>query len=165
MGVGLPPAPARAQEAPAALVIEAINLTASAEGRAQESDRDSAPSRPGDVIEYQLLFTNTGTSEVRDVVLDDPIPAGLVYLGGSAGSDWTDVRIEFSIDDGVTYSTSPEIEVEVAGVVERRPAPPEHYTHIRWTMLGTVASGSQVRAHFQAQIAPRNNDAVGRRYP
>jgi len=146
-------APVGAQENPEALRVVAVNLTAQEEGRRPEEGSDAPFSRPGDVIEYQLSFTNTNPGPVRDVVFDDPIPPGLVYVVGSAGAEREGVVVEFSIDGGDTYDPSPEIEVEEGGRTVRRPAPPEQYTHIRWTVQGTVAAGVEVRALFRARVA------------
>jgi hypothetical protein len=51
------------------------------------------------------------------------------------------------------------IEVEVHGKRVPRPAPPETYTHIRWTVRGSVLPDATVRAEFRAHLpapdAPR----------
>jgi uncharacterized repeat protein (TIGR01451 family) len=146
-------APVDAQENPEALRIVALNLTAQDEGRTPEEGADAPVSRPGDVIEYRLSFTNTATGLIRDVVFDDPIPPGLVFVVGSAGAEREGVVVEFSIDGGSTYHSSPEIEVEEGGRTVRRPAPPERYTHVRWTVQGSVAAGEEVRALFRARVA------------
>jgi hypothetical protein len=80
------------------------------------------------------------------------VPAGLRYVAGSARADRPNVLIEFSIDSGRTYSARPEIEDVVNGQKVRRPAPPERYTHVRWTDRGWVRSKSQVAAEFTVQL-------------
>ena len=88
----LPAHPASAQIAePRALTIEASNITARADGRADNPD---AASVPGDVIEYRLTFTNHQDGPVTDVVLNDPIPAGLVFVPGSVTGSRADLVIE-----------------------------------------------------------------------
>jgi len=145
--------PVAAQETATGLRIVALNLTAQEEGRATPEGADAPASRPGDLIEYRLSFTNTREGAVGNVVFDDPIPVGLVYVEGSAGAEPENVVVEFSIDGGDSYTANPEIEVEEAGERVRRPAPAEAYTHVRWTVQGTLAPGEEVRAVFRVRVS------------
>ena len=146
------PTAAVGQEQPGPLQVVAVNLTAQQQGRSTEAGADAPVSRPGDVIEYRLSFSNNTQGPVRDVVFDDPVPAGMVYILGSAGADRADVQVQFSIDGGESYQSSPEIEVQEPTGIVRRPAPPERYTHVRWTVTGVVAAGDVVGAVFRARI-------------
>ena len=139
---------------PQALTIEAENITAQAGERPGVAP---GASLPGDVIEYRLTFTNHQDGPISDVVLNDPIPEGLVFVPGSVTASRADLRIEYSIDAGATWSEAPEVEVEVAGESVRRAAPPEAYTHVRWTVTGAVNPGAQVTARFRARVAGAPN--------
>ncbi len=108
---------------------------------------------PGDVIHYQLLFTNITDVAVRSIEFNDPLPLGLHYVSGSATADRDDAVISYSIDGGQLYSAQPMIEQVIDGERVLRPAPPEMYTHIRWTVPGWVQPGAQVTAEFRAQLA------------
>ena len=148
---------AMAQEvgAPKALVITAQNLMAG-DARHQavaEQGGDSNALFPGDVVLYRLLFTNITDVPVRNVEFKDPLPGGLRYVGGSAAADRDDVVISYSIDGGRLYSAQPMIEQVIDGERVLRPAPPDMYTHIRWTVPGWVQPGAQVTAEFRAQLA------------
>lgn len=147
--------PASAQQ-PQALLVTATNVTA------QEASREGAQGAllPGDVVEYRLLFTNITPNPVENVVFNDPIPAGLVLVLGTAGADRGDVAVDYSIDGGQSWSVAPEVEVTEAGQPVRRPAPAPAYTHIRWTVTDAVAVGAQVTASFRAQA--RGAGAQGR---
>ena len=151
--------PGRAQapvhEAPRALVITAQNLMAGDARHHAVAMRggDSAVVMPGDVVQYRLLFRNVTHGAIRGVVFNNPLPAGLRYDGGTAAADRDDVEISYSIDGGRTYTARPAIEVEVDGKRVERPAPPEMYTHIRWTVKGPVLPGATVRAEFRARLA------------
>jgi uncharacterized repeat protein (TIGR01451 family) len=136
---------------PKALVITAHNVTAEAAGA-----QNGAVAKPGDVIRYALVFTNVTAGPVKNIQFVDPIPQGTVYVLGSAAADRA-VRLEFSIDGGKSYSAQPAIAVAQDGKTVERPAPPERYTHVRWTVLGSLAPGAQVMAEFRALIS----DAVG----
>lgn len=145
-----------AQEvAPKALVVTAENLS-------RRGD-DVTAVQPGDVVRYQLRFTNHGDRAVQSVVFTNPIPTGLRYVPASAGADRDDVAIAYSIDGGATYSAQPTIEVVVDGKRVQRPAPPELYTHVRWTVRGWVAPGAQVTAEFRAHLPGEPQDSAPRR--
>lgn len=143
--------PASAQVAePQALTIVAENVTARS---AERAELDEGTARPGDVIEYRLTFTNHQDGPVTQVVLNDPIPVGVVFVPGSVTASRADLRVEYSIDSGATWSTDPKVEVEEAGEMVLRPAPAEAFTHVRWTITGSVNSGAQVSARFRARVA------------
>jgi uncharacterized repeat protein (TIGR01451 family) len=139
-------------QSPKALVITAHNVTAEAAG----ARANGAVAKPGDVIRYALVFTNVTAGPVKNIQFVDPIPQGTVYVLGSAAADRA-VRVEFSIDGGKSYSAQPAIAVTQDGKTVERPAPPERYTHVRWTVLGSLAPGAKVMAEFRALIS----DAAG----
>ncbi|MEM7417270.1 MAG: hypothetical protein AAF389_17335 [Gemmatimonadota bacterium] len=146
--------PASAQVAePQALTIAAENVTAASTERASAQ---AGATLPGDVIEYRLTFTNHQAGAVSDVVLNDPIPNGLVFVPGSVTASREDLLVEYSIDDGASWTERPTVEVEVAGEAVTRPAPAEAYTHVRWTITGSVNPGAQVTARFRAVVAEPN---------
>jgi len=152
-GTLVSPRPSAAQaQAPKALVITAHNVTAETAGARE----NSAVAKPGDVIRYALVFTNVTTGPVKNIQFVDPIPQGTVYVLGSAAADHP-VRVEYSIDGGKSYSARPVIAVVQDGKTVEQPAARERYTHVRWTVLGSLASGAKVMAEFRTQIseAPR----------
>jgi uncharacterized repeat protein (TIGR01451 family) len=140
--------PARAQARGATpLVVTAQNITAQTAGRA-----DKGVAQPGDEIRYRLVFTNVTTGPVKNIQFVDPIPSGMAYVPGSATSDQR-VRAEYSIDSGRTYSARPTISVIENGKPVQKPAPPERYTHVRWTVVSALARGAQVIVEFQARVS------------
>lgn len=141
---------ARAQQGPA-LAVTAENRTAAAEASAGRARRDDR-ARPGDLLRYRLTFTNSSGRALRGVTLADPIPAGLALVAGSPRTARTDARLEYSADRGVTWSAQPMEEVVVNGQRVRRAVPAERYTHVRWTVAGSVAPGATVVAEFDARV-------------
>jgi uncharacterized repeat protein (TIGR01451 family) len=133
---------------PKALVITAHNVTAEAAGARE----NGAVAKPGDVIRYALVFTNVTAGPVKNIQFVDPIPQGTVYVLGSAAAD-RPVRVEFSIDGGKSYSAQPAVAVAQDGKTVERPAPPEQYTHVRWTVLSSLAPGAKVMAEFRTLIS------------
>ena len=141
-GAPLSPRAAAAQaQPPKALVITAHNVTAA----------NAAVAKPGDVIGYALVFTNVTAGPVKNIQFVDPIPKGMIYVLGSAAAD-RPVRLEYSIDGGKSYSAQPVIAVVQDGKTVEQPAPRERYTHVRWTVLGSLAPGAKVIAELRTQV-------------
>jgi uncharacterized repeat protein (TIGR01451 family) len=141
-------------EPPRALVVTAENLM-SGDARHQAlvaQGSDAATALPGDILLYRLRFTNVTQGEVRGVVFNNPVPQGMRYVGGSAGADRQDVIAEYSIDGGKTYSARPMVSEVVAGKRVQKPAAPELYSHVRWTVRGSIAPGASVTAEFRAAL-------------
>jgi uncharacterized repeat protein (TIGR01451 family) len=128
------------------LVVTALNLNAKSRGS------QSQAVLPGDVVQYQLRFTNQGQGDVRGVVFTNPVPAGLRYVDRSAGADRQDVAVEYSPDGGKTFAATPLVTEVVDGKRVQRPASPEQYTHVRWTVQGSIAPGATVTAEFRAEL-------------
>lgn len=154
---------AQAPQGPQPLVISADNRTAAADADRGAPRRDDRV-RPGDVLRYRLRFTNVAGRPVRAVELANPLPAEFRFVAGSAKADRMDARAEYSVDGGKTFSAQPMEEVVVDGRRVRRPAPPEKYTHVRWTVGGWVAPGATVTAEYEAQFAasPRGTSTTAR---
>jgi uncharacterized repeat protein (TIGR01451 family) len=153
-----------AQEAPEpqALVIVAENLMAGDE-RHRSLQRRGLSAQillNGDVVRYRLTFTNVTDVDARGVAFVDPVPDGLLYVDKSATADREDARIDFSIDGGGSYAEQPLIVETVDGERVERPAPPDTYTHIRWTVAGPVAPGEQVTAQFDARFQPLSTESI-----
>jgi uncharacterized repeat protein (TIGR01451 family) len=145
--VALPQSAAAQARAPKALVITAHNVTA----EAASGQQNPTLARPGDVIRYALVFTNVTAGPVKNIQFVDPLPKGLVYVLGSAKADHP-VLLEYSIDGGKSYAAQPMIDVVENGSTVQKPAPRERYTHVRWTVLESVAPRAQVRAESRAQV-------------
>ena len=144
------------QREPEALVISATILTwgQARPQTTQAPDRDPNTVAPGDVVEYRLVFTNITGQPIRNIQFTDPLPEGMHYLQGTAGADRENVDVEFSLDGGASYSAQPMVEVVVDGRTEQRPASPDQYTDIRWTVQGEVQPDARVSAAFQVRYGP-----------
>lgn len=135
-----------------ALRITVENRTAAAEA-ARGAPRRDTDARPGDVLRYRLVFQNTAGRPIQGVALANPLAAGMKYVGGSSLASRDDMRVEYSIDGGQTYAAQPMEEVvQEDGTRVRRPAPPEKYTHVRWTVGGWLSPEATVTAEFEARL-------------
>ena len=155
---------AQEKRAPEALVISATILTWGQAGpeTIDAPDRDPNTVAPGDVVEYRLVFTNVTGQPLRNIQFTDPLPEGMHYLDGTAGADREDVEIEFSVDGGESYSGQPMVDVVIDGRTEQRPASPEEYTHVRWTVQGEVQPDTRVVAAFQVRYGAVEATGSGR---
>jgi uncharacterized repeat protein (TIGR01451 family) len=106
---------------------------------------------PGDVIFYTLTYFNSGNEPATSVVLDDPIPAGTVYILNSAYGDGADIL--FSID-GKIFKKPSLLTYEIKnrnGSTEKRTASPEEYTHLRW-IIPKIDAGVRGNVGFQVRV-------------
>ncbi len=106
----------------------------------------------GQSLFYTLTVTNQGDEKAANVVLNNPLPEGTLYVANSAYGEGT--KIVFSADGGQRYDLPHRLTVEVKqadGSVEKRIAAPEEYTHIRWT-IAEVAPGTTVTLGYRTTV-------------
>jgi len=122
-------------------------------GREEVRYVSTAATTPGSVLRFTLAYRNAGDEPATEVILDNPIPPGTTYLGGSALA--TDGgQIEFSVDGGKNYRDPTLLTTEITlpnGTRETHRASPEQYTHIRWR-LTNVPAGTSGTVSFEAQV-------------
>ena len=108
-------------------------------------------SKPGDVLEYRVKYTNHSASAATGLVANLPIPAGTTLLAGS----------ELPLDvlastDGAQFARPPLMRAvrQSDGSERQVPVPIEEYRALRWN-LGTLAAGQseQVQARVRVNTA------------
>jgi uncharacterized repeat protein (TIGR01451 family) len=62
---------------------------------------DSITAKSGDTVDYRLSYTNTGTTEQKNVVLKDVLPQGLTYVPGSSKLQNANNPNGTAIDDSI----------------------------------------------------------------
>jgi uncharacterized repeat protein (TIGR01451 family) len=131
------------------LKVEKEMTVTNAEGKSRMEWQEVKSFGPGDVLRYTITYSNTGSAEVRDAVIIDPIPAGTAYLPGSV--EGANAEITFSLD-GKTFQSPPllKYKVKATGTSEQEfSASPEMYTHIRWKIVKPVAKGGHGTVRFK----------------
>ena len=98
----------------------------------------------GQVVYYTVRITNPTPVFANKVQVSQKIPANTRYVPGSAAAPGADV--EFSIDGGQTFASPAQLK-SADGVTR---APPERYTHIRWSLRNPLAPGATALARFRA---------------
>lgn len=109
---------------------------------------------PGDVLRYTVTGANHGDRPIKNLVVNQPIPQGMIYaLGSATASTNSTTKITYSIDKGTSFVEKPTVQVKLAnGKVETKPAPAEAYTNIRWTFASAVSPKKTVKAMYQVKV-------------
>jgi uncharacterized repeat protein (TIGR01451 family) len=94
---------------------------------------------PNQIVEYQLTYTNQGTSDISGLKIVGPVPAGTEYLSNSANAKQR-ASLRVSVDGGVTFEPEPVTRTVVKqnGEVVEQIVPPEKYTHIQWLPAAAI---------------------------
>ena len=106
----------------------------------------------GQTIFYTLTVNNNGDEKATNVMLNNPLPEGTVYVADSAYGEGANIL--FSVDGGQVFDVPSRLTVTVSkadGSKEKRIAGPEHYTHIRW-VVGEILSGKAMTLGYQAKV-------------
>ncbi len=108
--------------------------------------------QPGDVLRYSVSGVNTSDRAVKNLVVNQPIPAGMVYKLKSASVN-SDAKISYSINGGKSFVENPTIEATLPnGKVKTLPAPATAYTHIRWKFDQSIAAKTTVKGIYEVQV-------------
>lgn len=118
--------------------------------RGQEVRVSAHRAKPGDVIEYDATYHNTGSAPVSGVLATLPVPSGLEFIPKTASPQ----RLEASLD-GATYAAVPLTrKVKRAdGREEVREVPAAEYRSLRWT-IGALAPKQRVHVVARMRVAP-----------
>jgi uncharacterized repeat protein (TIGR01451 family) len=104
---------------------------------------------PGDELHYTISFSNDGDAVVDPgtIVITNPLPAELEYIGGSAFGAGT--TITYSVD-GTAFGAPETLKITVDGVEVVAPA--SAYTAIRWTFGPALDPGAKSYVSFNARL-------------
>jgi len=122
------------------------------DGKSRVEWQEIAAIDPGDVVKYVVQYTNGGKTEAREAVIVDPIPAGTVYMAGSA--EGKDAEITYSLD-GKSFYFAPLLKYRVKnpdGTEKEFSATPDMYTHIRWKLTKPVPPGGTGTVSFKVKV-------------
>jgi len=104
--------------------------------------------RPGEVIEYQARYTNTGGAPAQRFAPQLPLPASLIYVSSSALPENV-----LASTDGKNFAPAPLMRrVKAAdGTTKSVAVPLREYRVLRW-QLGTLAPGQSVTIKARARV-------------
>lgn len=125
-------------------------------GQGKESLAPAETARPGEVIEYRILYRNNGKGAAGNLQGNLPIPAEMEYLPGSA----VPAGVSASLD-GRNFSRVPlKRKVRLAdGSVAEREVPASEYRSLRWD-LGDLAAGAAKTVKARVRIRDDLNGPV-----
>lgn len=116
--------------------------------------RTAEEAAPGEVMEFQIIFTNDGDESVSGIQVVDSIPENTRFISDSHSSD-VEASFDVSIDGGQSYESVPvrRIETQQDGTQLEVVIPAEQYTHVRWRASEPLASdGGQHRFSYRVSI-------------
>lgn len=131
--------------------LEAMKVTRDAAGA--EAFAPAGEVAPGDLLEYRLVYANTGSSGISQLTVNGPVPKGTAYQPNSASAA-TRHTLRYSYDGGKTWVTTPPLrEVRAAdGEVRREPVPPEEITNIAWQVQEPLKAGSSQTYRYRVRV-------------
>lgn len=108
--------------------------------------------RSGETLDWTIDSANAGAGDAKNYRVVGQIPAGTLYVAGSASGDDAP-SAAYSIDGGKTFSAQPLIEEKQAdGSVKQVPAPAALYTQIRFEWAKDLASHSRLAARYRVRV-------------
>lgn len=134
-----PPAAAQAVQLVTKVLVE--TRKPAADGTTRIELATAARVTPGDRVVYQIIYRNPGREAARDLVIANPIPAGLVYAGAAHGSTEPELSV-----DGRDFGTLAQLRVGV------RTATAADVRVVRWRLAQPVAPGASGQVAFRAVL-------------
>ena len=108
---------------------------------------------PGQKIQYQLVYKNSGQRAYKAGAITGPIPANTHYL---ANTTRTKVRSKLlvSIDGGKSFEQEPVKRQRLMpnGKMKTVVIPASKYTHIRWNPDNKIKAGEKQLYNFRVQV-------------
>lgn len=99
---------------------------------------------PGDRLIFSTRYRNTGAEPVKDFVVTNPLPAGVMLADSGAAVQTV------SVDGGKSWGKLPTLTVADSQGA-KRPARPGDVTHVRWT-LPLIAPGASGTLTYNAIV-------------
>lgn len=108
--------------------------------------------KSGEVLDWTIASVNEGNAPANEYHAVAKIPAGTHFVPGSATSDKSAV-VEFSLDNGKTFTANPTIEEKQAdGSVKKVAAPVSLYTQIRYEWTDPLNQGETLKASYKVRL-------------
>ncbi len=129
--------------------VEVVQKNEKGEDALKRVNADKANVVPGDTVIYTVSYVNNGDKPATNVAINNPVPENMLYVDKSAEGVGT--RIEFSIDNGKSYSPLASLKVtNKAG--RERPARADDITTVKWTIEKSLEPGAKGSVSFKAKV-------------
>ncbi len=109
----------------------------------------AAQAHPGDVVEYQATYSNSGATGVGHLLATIPVPTGTTYVASSAKPA---TGVQASVD-GVHFAPMPLMHTvkDADGKSVQKPVPLSDYRALQW-QIATLAAHADVTTSLQVRI-------------
>ena len=108
--------------------------------------------KSGEILDWTIVSVNEGNAPASEYHAVAKIPAGTQFVPGSAAADKAAV-VEFSLDNGKSFSTKPTIdEKQPDGSVKKVAAPVSMYTQIRYEWADPLNQGETLKASYKVRL-------------
>ncbi len=107
--------------------------------------------KPGDLIEYRVVYTNQSRRVVNDLQAQLLLPVGLAYQANSAKPS-TNAHMATASGE---FAREPLM--RGSGDGKKEPVPYAQYRQLRWN-LGQLATGSKLEVSARARVVNSNQD-------
>jgi len=136
-----------AQSADAVSVIQKIYKVEVAAGAEKLIEVNGKQVKPGDVLEYQVVYHNQSKDLVQNLKADLPIPSGFIYLAATAHPAKVDASL-----DGKIFSPAPLKKVSTRnGVTTEEVVALSLYRALRWD-IGDLKPGASVTVRARVKV-------------
>lgn len=129
------------------IIDEKVNIS-----QAEKEGRIAITYKPGDVIRYTIIATNTGDGILTSPLITDPIPQGVVYNPFTAKG--MNSVITFSVNNGQLFQVWPPTynEKDENGRTVVKLASPDMVTHVRWELTKSLAPNESHQLEFEVIV-------------
>jgi uncharacterized repeat protein (TIGR01451 family) len=108
--------------------------------------------KQGEELDWTITSENSGRAAARDYKAVGQIPAGTMFVAGSAKVDGA-AKVVFSLDGGKSFSQTPTVpEKQADGSIKQVPAPVSMYTNVRYEWSDPLAPGGRVSASYKVRV-------------
>jgi len=120
--------------------------------QAEKEGRVAINYKPGDVIRYTIIASNTGNGILTSPLITDPVPQGVSYKPFSAMGQ--NSVITYSVNNGRLFQAWPPtyIERDENGQDVVKLASPDMVTHVRWELTKTLAPNESHQLEFEVIV-------------
>jgi len=129
------------------VIDEKINMS-----QAEKEGRVAITYKPGDVIRYTIIATNTGDGILTSPLITDPLPQGVAYLPNTA--DGLNTVITYSVNNGQLFQAWPPTYrvLNENGEYEEKLASPDMVTHVRWELTRSLEPNESHQMGFEVIV-------------
>ncbi len=108
---------------------------------------------PGQKIQYQLVYKNSGKKAYKAGAITGPIPTNTHYLANTTSTK-VSAKMLVSIDGGKTFEGEPVTRQQKMpnGTMKAVVIPASKYTHVRWKPVNSIKAGEKQLYNFRVQV-------------